>query len=69
MIEAELDHCQIVAKSINGERQIDEQTSESLVILSERLQRLKKLGKHFSGISFSLAVKKLTKQKNAVAVG
>jgi len=69
MIKVDSNHCQIVEKSITGERAVDEQTFASLTILTERLQRLKKLGKTFSNITFSPAVKKLTRQKNTVAVG
>ncbi|MCK4752927.1 MAG: hypothetical protein KAS75_05730 [Planctomycetes bacterium] len=62
-------HCQMVSGSLAGERAIDEQTFASLAILTERLERLKKLGKSFAGIEFSSAVKKMSKQKNAVAIG
>ncbi len=68
MIEANLNDCQIVERSITGQRAIDEQTFASLTILTERLERLKKLGKTFSNVTFSPAVKKLKAQKNAVAV-
>jgi len=69
MIEVDSNHCRIVRDSIAGERTVDEQTFASLTILSERLERLKKFGKSFSDIRFSSAVKKLKRQKNAVAVG
>ena len=69
MIEADSNYCQIVRDSISGERAVDEQTFASLAILSERLERLKKLGKAFSSIAFSPAVKKLKSLKNTVAVG
>jgi len=62
-------HCQIVEKSLTGERAVDEQTLASLEILTERLERLKKLDGLFSGIEFSSAVEKLKTRKNAVAVG
>ena len=66
MIEANWNHCQIVRDNITGERAVDEQAFASLAILTERL---KKLGKTFSGVTFSPAVKKLKRQKNTVAVG
>jgi len=69
MIEEDRNHCQIVAGSLSGERRVDEQSLASLAILTERLERLKKLDNVFSGIEFSSAVKKLKKQRNAVAVG
>ncbi|MHC4482494.1 MAG: hypothetical protein ACYSW4_02985 [Planctomycetota bacterium] len=65
----EVDHCQIVDKSLTGERAVDEQTFASLAVLSERLERLKKRGEIFDSVSFSPAVRKLKEQKNAVAVG
>jgi len=61
-------HCRIVAESLAGEREADEQTFASLAVLSERLERLKAADKAFSSVAFSSAVKKLQSQKNAVAV-
>jgi hypothetical protein len=68
MIEVGPNHCQIVKDSLLGKRTVDEQTFASLAILTERLERLKKLGKDFPDITFSPAVKKLKSQKNTVAV-
>ena len=64
----ETNHFQVVKGSIAGERPVDEQTLASLTILAERLERLKKLDNAFSDIAFSPAVRKLAKQRNAVAV-
>lgn len=69
MIGMDSNHCQIVEQSIAGERDVDEQTFASLAILSERLDRVRKLDKVFSNVKFSPAVRKLSKQRNAVAVG
>ena len=69
MIELDLNHCRIVRDSLAGGRAIDEQTFASLAILTERLERLKKLDKDFSNVAFSSAVKKLKGRRNAVAVG
>ncbi len=69
MIEMDLDHCRIVEKALTGERTVDEQTFASLEILTERLERLKKLDKLFSRIEFSSAVERLKSQRDAVAVG
>jgi len=68
MIRTDSNHCQIVRDSIAGERAVDEQTLTSLAILTERLERLKKLDNSFSDIAFSSAVKRLKARKNAVAV-
>ncbi|RKY24172.1 MAG: hypothetical protein DRP62_04330 [Planctomycetota bacterium] len=65
MIEVALNHCQIVEKSISGERDVDERTFASVAILGERLERLKKLDKAFANITFSPTVKKLTRREMA----
>ena len=68
MIEMDSNHCQIVGKSITGERAIDEQTFASLEILSERLEHLRDLDPVFGGVTFSDNVFELKASKNAVAV-
>ena len=65
----ELNHCRIVRDSLTSERETDEQTFASLAILTERLERLKRFGSSFSDVTFSAAVRKLARKKNAVAVG
>ena len=67
MIEMDFNHCQIVEKSLAGKREADEQTFASLTILAERLERLKKLGKTFSGITFSSAVRSLARTEAKMA--
>ena len=69
MSEMSLNHFQIVEQSLNGKRAVDEQTFGSVAILSERLERLKRVDKNFGDIRFSSAVQRLIKQKDAVAVG
>ena len=68
MIEGSLNHCEIVEMSLAGERAVDEQTFASLAILTERLERLKKLDKSFANIGFSPVVEGLTGQRSVVAV-
>ncbi len=68
-MEVDSNHCQIVRDSIIGKRAVDEQTFASLTILTERLERLKKVDEIFGNVVFSSAVKKLKGQKNAVAIG
>ena len=68
MIGTDSNHCRIVAGSLVGEREVDERTFASLPILSERLERLKKIDETFSGIEFSSAVGELQSQKNSIAV-
>jgi len=68
MIGTDSNHCRIVAESLAGKRDVNEQTFASLTILDERLERLKKLNGAFSGVAFSPDAQKLLNQKNAVAV-
>ncbi len=69
MIEMDLNHCQIVGKSLADEREVDEKTFASLAILSDRLQHLKDVDKIFSGVTFSPEVMELKARNRAVAVG
>ncbi len=64
----ESNHYYIVEKSMTGQREIDEQTFESLAILGDRLKCLKKLGKEFAGVTFSSAVEKLKTRQKALVV-
>jgi hypothetical protein len=65
----DVNHFEIIEKSLSGERTVDEQTFTSAAILGERLERLKKLDERFETIGFSRGVKRLLKsQKKAVAV-
>lgn len=68
MIGMDSEHCQIVEKTLAGQREADEKTFASLEILSERLERLNKLGGLFSNIEFSSAVRELAGKKISVAV-
>ena len=62
-------HCRIVEDGLSGKRPIDEQTFTSLVILDERLERVKKLGGLFSKIGFSSDVERLARHEMPAAVG
>jgi hypothetical protein len=64
----DFNYCRVLRESISGERAVDELAMASLAILSERLERVKKLGGSFEDIAFSPAVKKLTRERNAVTV-
>ena len=69
MIESDSNHCQIVEKSLTGDRAVDEQTFASLEILSERLEHLKNVDKIFDGVTFSPEAMELKARNTAVAVG
>ena len=68
MMEMDSNHCQVVGRSLSGERAVDEQTFASLEILGERLERLKELDKAFEGVAFSHDVMELKAQNNTLAV-
>jgi hypothetical protein len=68
MIEMDLNHCQIVGKSLAGDREVDEGTFASLTILTERLERLKKVDEIYRGISISPHVEELQAHRNTVGV-
>jgi hypothetical protein len=69
MIEADSNHCGIVAESLAGKRQVDEQTFASLAVLGERLERLKERNEIFCGVAFSSAVERLQARRSVVMVG
>jgi len=63
----ETNHWQVVARSLNGEREVDEQTFASVAVLAERLEQLKRSDIAFSEVEFSPAVKKLQNETVAVS--
>jgi len=69
MIGTDSNHYRIVTESLAGKRKVDEKVFDSLTILEERLERLKKLNGIFSGVTFSPEAEKLINQKKTVAVG
>ncbi len=68
MSEKSANHCQVIEESLTGGRAVDEQTFASLAILNERLEHLKNLDEIFDHVMFSPDVKKLSRQRGAVAV-
>ena len=68
MIGMDSDHCRVVAESLRGQRDVDDQTFASLTVLSERLERLRKLDEAFTGITFSSDVKQLQSHRRAAPV-
>jgi len=69
MIESDSKHYQIVEKSLAGDRVVDEQTFDSLEVLSERLEHLKKVDRIFDGVTFSPQVMDLKARNREVTVG
>ena len=61
-------HCQVVDSCINGAKPVDEQSLASMAILSERLEKLKKLDSRFSIVEFSPVARKLASRKMSLSV-
>lgn len=68
MIGMDSDHCRVVAESLRGQREVDDQTFISLFALNERLERLKKLDEAFAGVTFSSDVKQLKSHRRTASV-
>jgi len=68
MLGLSVEHSRIVADSISGARKIDEQSYESAAVLSDRLERLKSLGKAFCGVEFSSTVAQIAEQESKLAI-
>ena len=69
MAEFGTEHFRIVKEAVEGNRQVDDQTLASVEALSKRLERIKKMDKIFDDVQFSLAVKRIITQKDALTVG
>jgi hypothetical protein len=63
----DFNHSELVQQSLVGERAIDEQTLTSIAVLSDRLERLKKMGDQFKGITFSPNIRKVIRRKEKSA--
>ena len=59
---------QTVRDSVSGQRDVDEETFNSLAVLHERLERLKKVDSIFEAVGFSPAVQKMAAMKRTAGV-
>lgn len=59
---------QIVARTLAGERSVDEQTHASVAVLAERLERLKSHGGLFAGIEFSPDLQRMRERSESISV-
>jgi ABC-type transporter Mla MlaB component len=66
MMDLYQDHCEVVKASLSGARTVDEQTSASVAVLNDRLERVKKLGSKFTRIEFSPAVRQLKNHSSRI---
>jgi hypothetical protein len=57
---------QIVARTLKGDRPVDEQTQTSVAVLAERLERLKGQGGLFANIEFSPHVQQLREHSESL---
>ena len=64
----DMNHIQIVNDSLAGQRDVDEQTHESVAVLADRLETLKAMGDSFEGIEFSPDVEALASQQSHLVV-
>ena len=62
----ESNYCRIVNESLSGERDVDENTFAALAVLSDRLERLRKIDVALTGVEFSPYVDSLVNQKKTV---
>jgi hypothetical protein len=69
MIGTDSNHCRIVAESLAGRREVDEQTFDALAALGQKLERLRQLDGIFSRVEFSPDVEKLLGLRTTIAVG
>jgi hypothetical protein len=59
---------QIVARTLAGERSVDEQTHASVAVLAERLERLRSHGGLFTGIEFSPDLQRMRERSESISV-
>lgn len=62
-------YCQIVARTLAGERPFDEQSQASVAVLAERLERLKSHGGLFADVEFSPYLQQLQPRSEPLFVG
>ena len=68
MSTLQIDHCEVVAGSLSGERVADEQTFSSIAVLSDRLEQLRKMHRAFVDVDFSPEVQALSEQEMMLAL-
>lgn len=61
-------YCQIVARTLAGERPVDEQTHASVAVLAERLERLKSHGGLFADIEFSPDLLRMRERSESISI-
>jgi hypothetical protein len=66
MITMESNYCRIVNESLSGERDVDENTLAAVAVLSEKLERLRKIDPDFSDVEFSPYIDSLVSQRRTV---
>jgi hypothetical protein len=59
MFANDCDHFEVINDSLNGTRQVDEETFSSVAVLAERLDKLKRNTDLFEDITFSPQLEEL----------
>jgi len=68
MFNNQRDNLSIVKESLCGSRPIDEETIASIVLLDERLAKLKRTSSLFSEVSFSPELEELSSREMMLAI-
>lgn len=64
----DIDCCEVVSQSLTGQRPTDEQTFNSINLLADRLQAVRKAHPSLAGVEFSPQVQALVEQESLLAI-
>jgi hypothetical protein len=68
MTRMEFDSLKVVTESLEGKRNVDEDTFASVAILSDKLERLRKISKKYCAVEFSPYVKNIMAKEKVMAI-
>jgi len=68
MTRMEFDNLKVVAESLEGKRNVDEDTFASVAILSDKLERLRKISEKYCAVEFSPYVKNIMAKEKVMAI-
>lgn len=64
----DVNHYEVVSQSLTGQRPADEQTFNSISLLADRLQAVRKGHPRLAGVEFSPQVQALIEQESLLAI-
>lgn len=64
----DIDYCEVLSQSLTGLRPTDEQTFNSINLLADRLQTVRKAYPRLAGVEFSPQVQALIEQESLLAI-